>query len=121
MDPHFDGVIFQTHEAELARRLRHAHPPFVVLDVRPRSEWAAARIPGSLHVSAAALASGLPPGSSRDAEFFIVGRQPDDPAVREVSLALQGLGARRRVELTGGMHEWRHLGLPIESGEERAA
>ncbi len=121
MDPHFDGVIFQTHAAELARRLRHPHPPFVVLDVRPRTEWAAGRIPGALPVAPAALAAGLPQGSSPDAEFFVVGGQPDDPAVREASLALQKLGVRRRVELTGGMHEWRHAGLPIESGEERAA
>ncbi len=121
MDPHFDGVIFQTHAEELARRLGHPHPPFVVLDVRPRAEWLSERIPGSVSVSPAMLAGGLPDGSGPAAEFFIVGREPDDPAVRAASVALQKLGARRRVELTGGMHEWRHLKLPVESGEERAA
>ena len=48
MDPHFDGVIFQTHAAELRRRLPHPWPPFVVVDVRPEEEYEKGRIPGAV-------------------------------------------------------------------------
>ena len=34
MDPHFEGVIFQTHANELVKRLGKAFPPFCVIDLR---------------------------------------------------------------------------------------
>ena len=61
-----------------------------------------------------ALESALPEGTTETTEFFLVGSGPTDPAPRAASLALQRLGARRRVELPGGMHEWRAEGMPIE-------
>lgn len=114
MDMHFDGVIFQTHAAELSRRLDHPHPPYAVLDLRDEQEWAAGHIPGARRASVDTLARGLPEGTTPSTEFFLVGSGPTDPAPRAASLALQHLGARRRVELTGGMHEWRAQGLPVE-------
>lgn len=115
MDMHFDGVVFQTHARELHRRLGHQHPPFAVLDLRGGDEWAEGRIPGALRVSLDALERGLPEGTTEATEFFLVGSGPADPAPRAASLALQRHGARRRVELPGGMHEWRAVGLPLES------
>jgi len=115
MDMHFDGVIFQTHAAELCRRLDHPHPPFAVLDLRNEQEWAAGHIPGARRTSLAALEAGLPEGTTVATEFFLVGAGPTDPALRAASMALQRLGARRRVELSGGMHEWRATGLPVDS------
>lgn len=115
MDMHFDGVIFQTHAAELSRRLDHSHPPFAVLDLRDEPEWAAGHIPGARNTSLETLERGLPEGTTTGTEFFLVGSGPADPAPRAASLALERLGARRRVELPGGMHEWRALELPVES------
>lgn len=115
MDMHFDGVIFQTHAAELRRRLDHPHPPFAVLDLRDEREWAAGHIPGARPASVDALEAGLPEGTTEATEFFLVGAGPTDPAPRRASLALQRHGARRRVELPGGMHEWRASGLPVEA------
>ncbi len=114
MDMHFDGVIFQTHAAELRRRLDHPHPPFAVLDLRDEREWAAGHIPGARRASLGELEAGLPEGTSAATEFFLVGTGPTDPAPREACLALQRHGARRRVEFPGGMHEWRATGLPVE-------
>jgi rhodanese-related sulfurtransferase len=115
MDMHFDGIIFQTHAAELRRRLDHPHPPFAVLDLRGEQEWARGHIPGARPASAETLEHSLPEGTTEATEFFLVGAGPTDPATRAASLALQRLGARRRVELPGGMHEWRANGMPIES------
>ena len=114
MDMHFDGVIFQTHAAELRRRLDHPHPPFAVLDLRAHEAWVDGHIPGALTVSVEALERGLPEGTTETTEFFLVGSGPTDPAPRAASLALQRIGARRRVELPGGMHEWRASGMPVE-------
>ena len=114
MDMHFDGVIFQTHAAELHRRLEHAHPPYAVLDLRDEEQWAEGHIPGALNASVDALEHGLPTGTTRGTEFFLVGSGPTDPAPRAASLALQRHGARRRVELPGGMQEWQAMGLPVE-------
>ena len=114
MDMHFDGVIFQTHAGELRRRLDHPHPPFAILDLRGEREWAAGHIPGARPVSVDALEAGLPEGTSAATEFFLVGSGPTDPAPRAASLALARHGARRRVELPGGMHEWRAAGMAVD-------
>lgn len=114
MDMHFDGVIFQTHAAELYRRMHRPHPPFAILDVREEASRTGGSIPGAMAVSPAALEEGLPEGTTAATEFFLVGSGPTDPAPRAASLALSRLGARRRVELPGGMQEWRARGLPLE-------
>lgn len=114
MDMHFDGVIFQTHAAELCRRLEHPFPPFAILDLRGEEEWADGHIPGALHASVGTLEQGLPEGTTEATEFFLVGSGPSDRAPRAASLALKRLGVHRRVELSGGMHEWRAGGLPVE-------
>jgi rhodanese-related sulfurtransferase len=120
MDPHFEGVIFQTHTAELRRRLRRPFPPFRVLDVRAPEEVDRRRIPGALRVDPAGLQA-LPEGATEHTELFVVGSAPDDPRVREASLALMRLGAHRVVEMGGGMSEWERTGGPVESGRARAA
>ena len=122
MDPHFDGVIFKTHAAELIRRLRHPFPPFCVVDARWRGDYNRGHIPGAVPVGPDGPAA-LPPGTSEKTEIFVVGSGPEDPAVRRVSLALRRLGAHRVVELTNGMVEWKMAGGHIETGggQEKAA
>jgi rhodanese-related sulfurtransferase len=106
VDPQFDGMIFQTHAAELARRLRFPIPPFRVIDVRPPEAFERGHIPGAVAASSVSPASLLAEATGGRIEIFVVGRGPGDPEVREASLALLHAGARRVVELTGGMVEW---------------
>jgi len=112
MDPHFDGVIFKTHAAEVSRRLGRSFPPFCVLDVRPRADWERGHIPGA--VSANDRGAALPAGTTERTEFIVVGAEPEDPAMRAASLDLRRQGAHRVVELTGGMTEWKLAGHPTE-------
>jgi rhodanese-related sulfurtransferase len=120
MDPHFDGVIFKTHAAELMRRRRRPYPAFCVVDSRWRGEYEEGHIPEAFPAGPDGPAS-LPPGTTSGTEFFVVGSRPEDPAMRNVSIALRRLGARRVVELTGGMVEWRLAGGPIESSRPAQA
>jgi rhodanese-related sulfurtransferase len=119
MDPHFDGVIFQTHAEELRRRLRYPHPPFRVLDVRDLADHARGHIPSA--VLAGPEIAALPPGTTPHTELIVVGAGPDDARVRATSLALRRLGAHRVVEMVGGMHEWGLLGMPTERAAPAAA
>jgi len=112
MDPHFDGVIFKTHAAEVRRRLGRSFPPYCVVDVRPRADWERGHIPGA--VSREEGGAALPAGTTERTEFIIVGAEPEDPAMRAASLDLRRRGAHRVVELTGGMTEWKLAGGPIE-------
>ena len=114
MDPHFDGVIFKTHPAELYRRIQVEYPPFVVIDVRTPDKRSGSRIIGSIGISASNLAEGLPEGSTVSTEFFVVGRDHYDEEVRRASESLRDLGARRVVELAGGMCEWHAEHMPVE-------
>jgi rhodanese-related sulfurtransferase len=116
MDPHFDGVIFKTHAAELRRRLGRSFPPFCLLDARPRAAYELGHIPGAVPVNAADLDAGLPAGVAGRMEYIVAGATPEDPAMRAASLALRRHGAHRVVELTGGITEWTAAGFPLESG-----
>ncbi len=120
MDMHFEGVVFQSHAAELARRIERPWPPFAVLDVRPAAEFERQRLPGALRFDPDG-ADGLPAGTTAATEFFVIGRDPDDAGVRQASSRLRRAGARRVVEVPGGLREWRQLGLPLASAEPRAA
>ena len=115
MDPHFDGVIFKTHAGELIRRIRRPFPPFCVVDARWRGEYEEGHIPGAFPAGPDGLAA-LPPGTTEHTELFVVGGGPEDPVMRRVSLALRRLGAKRVVEVTGGMVEWKLAGGPLETG-----
>ncbi len=110
MDPHFDGVIFQTHAQELQRRMAFEYPPFAVLDVSG-SEASSGSIPGSIAVTLDGLDSGLPEGTTADTEFIVVGEDLNDTATRQISTRLQALGAKRVVEMPGGLREWRDAGF----------
>jgi rhodanese-related sulfurtransferase len=112
MDPHFDGVIFQTHPAELARRMRSPRPPFLILDVRSAEQRSRGTIAGAVALRSTDLEA-LPPGTDAKTELIVVGHDLADKEVRRTTNRLRELGAHRVVELTGGMYEWEHFGLPI--------
>jgi rhodanese-related sulfurtransferase len=120
VDPQYDGMIFQTHGAELVRRLRFAFPPFRVLDVRPAGAFERGHIPGALSAAAVDPAALMAQSPGGRIEIFVVGRGPGDSLVREASLSLLRAGGHRVVELTGGMVEWELAGGAVE-GRDRAA
>ena len=74
--------------------------------MRDAASYQAGHLPGAIHAPAPGPAA-LPNGAGT--EYVVVGKEPGDPAVRAASLKLQRLGARRIVELTGGMAEWRRV------------
>jgi rhodanese-related sulfurtransferase len=111
MDPHFDGVIFATHAEELARRIKFEYPPFAVLDVR--QDRSGGSIEGSMPVSVKGLEEGLPEGTTDATEFIVVGADLDDGTVRAVSEQLRKNGAKRVVELAGGVKQWRDSGFGL--------
>ena len=121
MDMHFDGVIFQTHAEELARRLTRDHPPVVVLDVRPAADYARGHLPGSRSASVSELNQALPDGVDAGTEVVVVGERATDPMLRRAARALQARGVRRVVEFPGGVHEWTVTGRPLASGAATAA
>lgn len=114
MDPHFDGVIFQTHVAELHRRTGRSFPGVAVIDVRPSSAFAAGHIAGA--ISAPEAAGGISGQVAGAPDVVIVGEEPEDPRVRRATLDLRQAGVGRITELAGGMHAWREAGLPVEAG-----
>lgn len=121
MDMHFEGVVFQTHAAELARRLARPFPPYAVLDVRPAADFAQGHIPGARSVTVEQIRRGLPAGVAPGAEVIVVGEGPEDSMARETTKALRRAGCRRIVELPGGMSEWRAVGGALEQGAAQAA
>jgi rhodanese-related sulfurtransferase len=90
------------------------------VDARWRGEFEEGHIPGAFPAGPDGPAA-LPPGTTDHTEFFVVGSGPEEPAMRRVSLTLRRLGARRVVEVTGGMVEWKLAGGPMETGSAARA
>ena len=111
MDPHFDGVIFTTHAEELARRIKFEYPPFAVLDVR--LDRSGGTIKGAMSVSVTGLEDGLPEGTTDATEFIVVGADLHDATVRAVTDQLRKKGAKRVVELAGGVKQWQDSGFGL--------
>lgn len=95
---------------ELARRLR-AGNDLVVLDVRPRAEFRAGRLPGAVSIPVAELRRRLrelPP----DREVVAYCRGPFCAFAHEAVDVLRRRGYRAR-RLEDGLPEWAAAGLPV--------
>lgn len=114
MDPHFSGVIFQTHAAELRRRIAQSFPSWCLLDVRSSAEFARGHVPGSRRMESGGVTTHLPAGTDAGTEFFVVGANPGDPRVRSVSELLKAHGVQRVVEFSGGLAEWMAFGFELD-------
>ena len=91
---------------------RLTHDDIVVIDVRPRPEYAAGHLPGAISIPPDELdrLDDLPP----DRDIIAYCRGPycvyADDAVRR----LRARG-RRALRLEDGLPEWRHAGAPVEA------
>ena len=97
---------------ELLRRL--ARGDVVILDVRPEPEYAAAHLPGAVHIPLEELAERIEElPRTHDVVAYCRGRYCvlAHDAVR--LLNGEGIPARRAVD---GLLEWRLAGVPLESG-----
>jgi rhodanese-related sulfurtransferase/DNA-binding transcriptional ArsR family regulator len=95
---------------ELMRRL--GDPQTLVIDVRPREEYAAGHIPGALSIPLAELRARmaeLPPHS----EIVAYCRGPYCVLAPQAIEMLRSAGLRAR-RLEEGLPEWRLAGLPVE-------
>jgi rhodanese-related sulfurtransferase len=108
-----DGVEV-INRSELAARLRRGD--VVVLDVRPRAEYAAGHIAGARSVPITELRRHLR-ALPKTAAMVAYCRGPycvyADDAVRQLNR--KGFQARRLID---GFPEWRRAGLPVAVGEE---
>ncbi|HET6875283.1 MAG TPA: metalloregulator ArsR/SmtB family transcription factor [Acidimicrobiales bacterium] len=111
-----DGIEV-VNRTELASRL--ARGEVVVLDVRPKAEFAAGHIAGARSVPIAELRRQLR-ALPKEAEIVAYCRGPycvyADEAVRQLNR--KGFRARRLID---GYPEWRRAGLPVETGLEASA
>jgi len=100
-------------DIEEFRRLRESGEPFLLVDVREESEWAAGHASGALHLSKGII--------ERDIEQAI----PDKSATivcqcgggfrsALVCENLQRMGYTNTWSLEGGYRDWTAQGLPIE-------
>jgi rhodanese-related sulfurtransferase len=107
-----DGVDVVDRE-ELAARLRRGE--VLVLDVRPRPEYAAGHIAGARSVPITELRRHLR-ALPKDTDVVAYCRGPycvyADDAVRELNR--RGFRARRLID---GFPEWKRAGLPVAAGE----
>jgi len=107
-----DGVEPVTID-ELRRRLKRRQA--VVVDVRPRTEFAAGHVAGAISIPLAELErrlGELPPG--REIVAYCRGRYCVLAAEAVSLLRRRGHVARRLAE---GFPEWREAGLPVAAGE----
>lgn len=99
---------------ELARRVRDRD--VVVIDVRPRPEYAAGHIAGAVSVPVAELGRRLAELPRRK-EVVAYCRGPYCVMAYEAVAALRASGRRAR-RLQDGFPEWRAAGLPVETAGE---
>lgn len=88
----------------------------VVLDVRPRDEYAAGHIPGAVPMPLAELEQRLA-DLSREAEIVAYCRGPYCLLAPRAVELLRANGFRAR-RLEDGFPEWRLAGLPVATGKE---
>lgn len=97
----------------LATRLRAGNDDLVILDVRDRTEWAEAAIPGAVNHSAGEIAQGAePPVNGHGTVAVVCGT-----GFRSLVAAslLQARGRANVVNLVGGMDAWKQSGLPTST------
>lgn len=103
---------------ELARRLEHNDPGYLILDIRERDAFDAGHIPGAMHLARGQLElrvnSELPDPTARILTCCEFGRISTLAAQ-----TLRTLGFVHAAALDGGMKAWREAGMPLTGPESR--
>ena len=83
------------------------------MDVRNESEWQEERIPGAVH----AMLGYLPDQAEQliDGKPIVLQCRTGGRSAIAASV-LQAKGAKKVINLAGGILRWEHLGLPVERG-----
>lgn len=111
-----DAVRPQIRECTVADVVsrRRDQDPFILIDVREESEFAAGRIPGAIHIGKGVI--------ERDIEEKIP--VPETPLVLYcgggyrsalAALNLQQMGYTNVISMDGGFRGWKEAGLPLEN------
>ncbi|MCA9063480.1 MAG: sulfurtransferase [Planctomycetaceae bacterium] len=97
-------------------RRQQAGESFHLIDVREESEFAAARIPGSLHIGRGVLERDIEaavPNVGEPIVLYCGGGYRSALA----ALNLQQMGYTDVISMDGGFRAWREAGLPVERPE----
>lgn len=102
----------QQIDIEGLRRLRESGEPFLLVDVREESEWAAGHASGALHLSKGVI--------ERDIETRVPGHDTKmvlycGGGFRSALAAdnLQKMGYTNVISMDGGIRDWREKGYPL--------
>ncbi len=100
---------------ELARRLA-SEPELLLLDVRQRTEYAAGRVPGAIHLHAGDLPDRLAE-LPRDRPIATICASGYRSSV--AAGLLRQAGFRHVTAVRGGVPDWQAAGYPVQMGAER--
>jgi hydroxyacylglutathione hydrolase len=110
------GTIERLDVGELHARLRDE---MQVLDVRERHEWAAAHLPGAVHVAYHDL-EGIPDGIDPERPVAVICSSGQRSAVAASLLARAGAAHPIHVA-DGGVGTWRDAGWPVQAADSGVA
>lgn len=104
----------QSYEVATGERLaeRILNEEVTVLDVRNESEWAEERLPGAVHIMLGYLPERA--GEVIDSKPIVVQCRTGARSAIGASI-LQAAGARKVINMQGGLRDWAAAGLPVEN------
>ena len=88
--------------------------PVTVIDVNTRQGWAAARVPGALHLDPVRFAAGDVPADADSTLVFYCSNAWCTKAPRAARRAI-AMGFRRTLVMSAGIAGWLEAALPTES------
>lgn len=101
----------------LHRRMQEE--PFTVIDVNSRQSWAAARVPGAVHLDPGEFDVAALPADKNAALVFYCSNPLCTKAPRAARRAA-AMGYQRVHVMSAGIKGWRDAALPTDSGERAA-
>lgn len=98
-------------------RPKHTRNEVTVIDVRDAASYAAAHIPGALHIPLARI-EGEIQYLPKDKQIVTYCSCPAEESSGEAAAILAQKGITNVAALHGGMQAWQALGYPVKSGDQ---